>query len=100
LIRKFLSPFATGLLFLAPVLLTLILLNWLSGYLIAALGPNTPLGQALGAAGMFFTPSPLAAFWAGLGMAAIQAATCGSGYSSLDVCRWARGFKRRVLRGR
>jgi uncharacterized membrane protein len=46
LIRKFLSPFATGLLFLAPVLLTLILLNWLSGYLIAALGPNTPLGMA------------------------------------------------------
>ena len=55
MIRKFLSPFATGLLFLAPVLLTLILLNWLSGYLIAALGPETPLGQALGAAGMFFT---------------------------------------------
>lgn len=71
MIRKFLSPFATGLLFLAPVLLTLILLNWLSGYLIAALGPETPLGQALGQAGMFFTPSPLAAFWAGLGMAAV-----------------------------
>ena len=71
MIRKFLSPFATGLLFLAPVLLTLILLNWLSGYLIAALGPDTPLGQLLGKAGMFFTPSPLAAFWAGLGMAAV-----------------------------
>ena len=71
MIRKFLSPFATGLLFLAPVLLTLILLNWLSGYLIAALGPDTPLGQLLGKAGMFFTPSPPAAFWAGLGMAAI-----------------------------
>ena len=71
MIRKILTPFATGLLFLAPVLLTLILLNWLSGYLIAALGPETPLGQALGAAGMFFTPSPLAAFWAGLGMAAV-----------------------------
>ena len=71
MIRKIFTPFATGLLFLAPVLLTLILLNWLSGYLIAALGPETPLGQALGAAGMFFTPSPLAAFWAGLGMAAV-----------------------------
>jgi uncharacterized membrane protein len=71
LIRKFLSPFATGLLFLAPVLLTLILLNWLSGYLIAALGPETPLGHVLGAAGMIFTPSPLAAFWAGIGMAAL-----------------------------
>lgn len=71
MIKRVLAPFATGLLFLAPVLLTLILLNWLSGYLIAALGPDTPLGQALGAAGMFFTPSPLAAFWAGIGMAAL-----------------------------
>ena len=71
MIRKIFTPFATGLLFLAPVLLTLILLNWLSGYLIAALGPETPLGQALGAAGMYFTPSPLATFWAGLGMAAV-----------------------------
>lgn len=71
MISRVLSPFATGLLFLAPVLLTLILLNWLSGYLIAALGPDTPLGQLLGRAGMFFTPSPLAAFWAGLGMAAV-----------------------------
>ena len=71
MIQRILAPFATGLLFLAPVLLTIILLNWLSGYLIAALGPGTPLGQALGAAGMFFTPSPFAAFWAGLGLAAI-----------------------------
>jgi uncharacterized membrane protein len=71
LIQRVLTPFATGLLFLAPVLLTIILLNWLSGYLIAALGPATPLGQALGQAGMYFTPSPLAAFWAGLGMAAV-----------------------------
>ena len=71
MIKRVLAPFATGLLFLAPVLLTIILLNWLSGYLIAALGPDTPLGQGLGAAGMFFTPSPLAAFWAGIGMAAL-----------------------------
>lgn len=71
MIRRVLAPFATGLLFLAPVLVSIIILNWLSGYLIAALGPGTPLGQVLGQAGMFFTPSPLAAFWAGLGMAAL-----------------------------
>lgn len=71
MIRKVLTPFATGLLFLAPVLVTIIILNWLSGYLIAALGPDTPLGHLLGQAGMFFTPSPLAAFWAGIGMAAL-----------------------------
>ena len=78
MIRRILAPFATGLLFLAPVLLTLILLNWLSGYLIAALGPDTPLGQLLGRAGMFFTPSPLAAFWAGLGMAAVLVLVIGA----------------------
>jgi uncharacterized membrane protein len=71
LIRRIFTPFATGLLFLAPVLVTLIILNWLAGYLIAALGPDTPLGQLLGQAGMIFTPSPFAAFWAGIGMAAL-----------------------------
>lgn len=71
MIRRIFTPFATGLLFLAPVLVTLIILNWLAGYLIAALGPDTPLGQLLGQAGMFFTPSPFAAFWAGIGMAAL-----------------------------
>jgi uncharacterized membrane protein len=71
LIRRFFTPFLTGLVFLAPVLVTLILLNWLAGYLIAALGPDTPMGRLLGQAGMFFTPSPFAAFWAGIGMAAL-----------------------------
>ena len=71
MIRRFFTPFLTGLVFLAPVLVTLIILNWLAGYLIAALGPDTPLGRLLGQAGMFFTPSPFAAFWAGIGMAAL-----------------------------
>jgi uncharacterized membrane protein len=82
LIRRVLAPFATGLLFLAPVLLTLIILNWLSGYLIAALGPATPLGRALGAAGMFFTPSPFMAFLVGLGMAAVLVWLIGIGVQS------------------
>jgi uncharacterized membrane protein len=71
LIRRFFTPFLTGLVFLAPVLVTLVILNWLAGYLIAALGPDTPVGRLLGQAGMIFTPSPFAAFWAGIGMAAL-----------------------------
>jgi uncharacterized membrane protein len=71
LIRRFIAPFLAGLALLAPVLLTLVILNWLSGYLIAALGPATPLGQALAAGGMFFTPSAIQAFWVGLGLAAL-----------------------------
>lgn len=71
MIRRIFAPFVTGLLFLAPVLVTLVLLNWLAGYVIAALGPATPLGHVLGKAGMLFTASPFAAFWAGIGMAAV-----------------------------
>ncbi|WP_310496545.1 DUF502 domain-containing protein [Sandarakinorhabdus sp.] len=69
--RRFLSPFVTGLVFLAPVLLTVVILNWLSGYLIAALGPSTPIGAGLARGGMFFTPSPLLAFWLGWALAAV-----------------------------
>ena len=71
MLKKVAGPFVTGLVFLAPVLLTVVILNWLSGYLIAALGPATPIGAALARGGMFFTPSPLLAFWLGWLLAAL-----------------------------
>ena len=61
----------TGLVFLAPVILTIILLQWVAGYVIAALGPDTFVGGALARGGMFLTSSPLLAFWIGLGLAAL-----------------------------
>lgn len=71
MIRKVLTPFLTGLVFLAPVILTLGLLQWLGGYLVAALGPGTLIGSVLARGGMFFTADATFAFWAGVGLAAV-----------------------------
>ncbi len=71
MIRRIAGPFITGLVFLAPVILTIILLQWLAGYVIAALGPNTIIGGALARGGMWLTRSPELAFVTGLGIAAL-----------------------------
>jgi uncharacterized membrane protein len=71
MLRRVAGPFVTGLVFLAPVLLTIVILQWLSGYVIAALGPNTLVGGALAQGGMLVTSSPELAFVTGLGLAAL-----------------------------
>ncbi len=65
------GPFVTGLVFLAPVLLTILLLQWLAGYVAAALGPGTLIGGALASGGMLLTESPALAFTIGIGVAAL-----------------------------
>ena len=71
LLRRVGAPFVTGLVFLAPVLLTLLLLQWLAGYVIAAMGPSTFVGGLLASGGMFVTADPVLAFLIGLGVAAL-----------------------------
>jgi uncharacterized membrane protein len=71
MIRKIAGPFFTGMVFLAPVFLTVILLQWVAGYVTAAFGPGTFIGRALASGGMLVTSSPFLAFWAGLGIAAL-----------------------------
>jgi uncharacterized membrane protein len=71
MIRRILGPFITGMVFLAPVLLTVVLLQWVAGYVTAVLGPGTIVGGVLARSGMLVTRSPLLAFWAGLGLAAL-----------------------------
>jgi uncharacterized membrane protein len=71
MIRRILGPFITGMVFLAPVLLTVVLLQWVAGYVTAVLGPGTIVGGVLASSGMLVTKSPLLAFWAGLGIAAL-----------------------------
>ncbi len=71
MLRRIAGPFVTGLVFLAPVLLTIIILQWLAGYVVAALGPNTLVGGALARGGMLLTRSPEMAFATGLGIAAL-----------------------------
>ncbi|MFZ4687620.1 MAG: DUF502 domain-containing protein [Polymorphobacter sp.] len=71
MLKKVAGPFLTGLVFLAPVLLTIVILQWLSGYVIAALGPGTLIGGALARGGMLLTRTPELAFVTGLGLAAV-----------------------------
>jgi len=71
MLRKVAGPFLTGLVFLAPVLLTIVILQWLSGYVVAALGPETLIGGALAGGGMLLTSTPELAFVTGLGLAAL-----------------------------
>ena len=71
MIRRIAGPFFTGMVFLAPVFLTVILLQWIAGYVAAALGPGTAIGGVLAQSGMLVTRSPFLAFWAGLGIAAL-----------------------------
>ena len=66
---RLVSPFITGLVFLAPVILTIILIQWVAGYVIAALGPDTLLGGLLARGGMLLTRTPELAFISGLGIA-------------------------------
>lgn len=71
LLRRVAGPFVTGLVFLAPVLLTVVLLQLVAGYVIAALGPGTLIGGALASGGMFVTADPTRAFLIGLAVAAV-----------------------------
>nr|WP_310525377.1 DUF502 domain-containing protein [Polymorphobacter sp.] len=68
MMRRIAGPFVTGLVFLAPVIVTVLILQWLAGYVTAALGPGTIIGGALADAGMLVTESRLLAFWSGIGV--------------------------------
>jgi uncharacterized membrane protein len=71
MLRRIAGPFLTGMLFLAPVFVTVLLLQWVAGYVTAAFGPGTVIGGVLASAGFLVTRSPFLAFWAGLGIAAL-----------------------------
>ena len=71
MLKRVAGPFLTGLVFLAPVLLTIVILQWLAGYVVAALGPGTLIGGALARGGMLLTSTPELALITGLGLAAL-----------------------------
>lgn len=68
-LRRFFGPLLTGLVFLAPVILTIVLLQFVFGYFIAALGPDSLVGGALYSIGLFLSGSPVFAFLFGIGAA-------------------------------
>jgi len=70
-VRTIATAFLTGLAFLAPVLLTAIVLTWVFGQLIAFVGPDSVVGQLLTAGGRLFIAegsNPLLSFAVGVGV--------------------------------
>ncbi len=49
--RRALGAFLTGLLFLLPIILTIVIFDWVSGYVAAAFGPDSLIGGALTSGG-------------------------------------------------
>jgi len=69
--RTVATAFLTGLAFLAPILLTAIVLTWVFGQFIAFVGPDSIVGQLLTAGGRLFIAdgsNPLLSFAVGVGL--------------------------------
>lgn len=69
--RGWVGAFLTGLAFLAPVLLTLVVLAWVFAQLVGLVGPDSLIGQGLTAVGQIVTgggSNPLLGFLVGVGL--------------------------------
>ncbi|MFA7440657.1 MAG: DUF502 domain-containing protein [Sphingomonadaceae bacterium] len=65
-LKKVMTAFVTGLVFLAPVLLTAVVLAWLLENLIAIVGPESLIGQGLVATGHLFAADDGTSFLIGV----------------------------------
>lgn len=63
---RLMTAFLAGLAFLAPVLITIILLTWLFGNLIGIVGPDSLFGQILSAGGHLFVDDRNSSFILGV----------------------------------
>lgn len=95
-----LGAFLTGLLFLAPVLLTIVLLQWLAGQIAAVVGPDSLVGQALASGGMFVASGvgPLLAFWIGVAIVLAAIALLGMVVQTRARATLERGLDRLIDR--
>lgn len=94
------GAFLTGLFFLAPILLTVVVLDWLAGYLTAAVGPESFIGQAIASGGSFVLGGEEAAiaFWAGLAVVLVLIALLGLLVQTRLRRRLEQGFDRFIER--
>lgn len=95
-----LGAFLTGLFFLAPILLTVVLLDWLGGYLAAAVGPESFIGRAIASGGSVVVGGERAAvaFWAGLAVVLVLIALLGLVVQTGLRRRLEQGFDRFIDR--
>lgn len=83
--RGWVGAFLTGLAFLAPILLTVVVLAWVLGQLIGIVGPESLIGQGLTALGETITgrgTSPLLGFLTGVAL--LLAAITALGFAVRD----------------
>jgi uncharacterized membrane protein len=78
--------------FLAPVLITIILIQWVAGYVVALLGPDTVIGSLFAQSGMLLTRTPELAFLSGLGFAVVLIWALGLLIQSRAQARWQGSF--------
>ncbi len=100
LAARALGAFLTGLFFLAPILLTVVVLEWLAGYLTAAVGPESFIGRTIASGGSFVLGGEEAAiaFWAGLGVVLVLIALLGLLVQTGLRRRLEQGFDRFIER--
>lgn len=89
---RIVKPFVTGLVFLAPVILTIVLIQSVVGYIVSAFGPDTVLGSIFASGGMLFTDEQELAFLAGLGLALLLIWMLGVFIRSQAQSRFQGGF--------
>lgn len=64
--KGFASNFLTGFFTLLPVIITVAIIAWLSGYVVALLGPDTFVGSSLKYLGLKFVTSEIVAYLIGI----------------------------------
>lgn len=100
LAARALGAFLTGLLFLAPILLTVVVLDWLGGYVAAAVGPESFIGRAIASGGSVVVGGERAAiaFWVGLAFVLVLIALLGLVVRTRLRRRLEQGFDRFIDR--
>jgi uncharacterized membrane protein len=80
LAQRALGAFLTGLVFLLPFILTIILLDWAAGYVRAAVGPESFIGSAMASGGSVLVGgrARALAFWVGLGLVLVAIGVLGA----------------------
>lgn len=98
--ERALGAFLTGLFFLTPIILTIIVFDWLSGYLTAAVGPESFIGRALSSGGSVIIGgrAEATAFWVGLALTLVLIAVLGLVVQTSLRRRLEDGFDRFVDR--
>jgi len=79
LAERAVGAFLTGLLFLLPFIITVVVLDWLAGYVTAAVGPESFLGRAVASGGSVIIGgrAEAAAFWVGMALVLVAIAALG-----------------------